>query len=155
MLCEALELDNIHIISANTKMGKSLGNAIYLSDSEEEINTKVMSALTDTSKIKKDDPANPEICMVGYYHNLFSQNDKEKIFEECRNGKRGCVACKKELAKNISEYLRPIREKRRYYEERPEIVEKILIEGTKKARAKAQETMQKVKEAMRIDYFKD
>lgn len=147
------EVARVKGLDGNTKMGKSLGNAIYLSDSEDEITTKVMSAVTDTSKIKKDDPANPEICMVGYYHNLFSGNDKEKIFEECRNGKRGCVACKKELAKNISEHLRPIREKRRYYEERPELVERILVEGIQKARVKAQETMQKVKEAMKINYF--
>lgn len=83
-------------LDGNAKMGKSLGNAIYLSDSEEEINRKVMGALTDTSKIRKDDPANPEVCMVGYYHKMFSQKDKECIFEECKKGKRGCVACKKD-----------------------------------------------------------
>ena len=134
-------------------MGKSLGNAIYLSDSEEEINKKVMGALTDTSKIRKDDPANPEVCMVGYYHKMFSQKDKECIFEECKKGKRGCVACKKELAKNICEYLRPIREKRKYYEEHPEIIDDVLKTGIKKARYKASETMKKVKKAMKIDYF--
>ena len=140
-------------LDGNAKMGKSLGNAIYLSDSEEEINRKVMGALTDTSKIRKDDPANPEVCMVGYYHKMFSQKDKECIFEECKKGKRGCVACKKGLAKNICEYLKPIREKRKYYEEHPEIIDDVLKNGIKKARYKASETMKKVKKAMKIDYF--
>ena len=140
-------------LDGNAKMGKSLGNAIYLSDSEEEITRKVMGAVTDKTKIKKDDPANPEICMVGYYHKMFSNNNLECIFEECKQGKRGCVACKKELAKNICEYLRPIREKRRYYEENPEIVSKVLKDGVEKARLKAKDTMIKVKKAMKIDYF--
>lgn len=141
-------------LDGNSKMGKSLGNAIYLSDSEEEITRKVMSAVTDTSKIKKYDPANPDICMVGYYHKLFSGKETDEVFNECKAGSRGCVACKKQLAKNISKYLEPIREKRNYYEAHPELVDEILIEGTKKARLRAKETMDKVKEAMKIDYFK-
>jgi tryptophanyl-tRNA synthetase len=140
-------------LDGNAKMGKSLGNALYLSDTVEEINRKVMSALTDTSKIRKDDPANPEICMVGYYHKLFSGEETKCIFEECKKGARGCVNCKKQLAKNISEYLRPIREKRMYYDEHPEIVDEVLVEGTKKARKKAIYTMSKVKKAVKIDYF--
>ncbi len=140
-------------LDGNAKMGKSLGNAIYLSDSEEEITKKVMSAVTDPSKIKKDDPANPEICMVGYYHTLFSGDEKETVFEECRKGKRGCVNCKKQLAHNITEYLRPIREKRKYYEEQPELINEILIDGTKRAKKKSEETLRKVKTAMKINYF--
>ena len=141
-------------LDGNDKMGKSLGNAIYLSDSEEEITKKVMGALTDPGRIKKDDLGNPDICMVAYYHNLFTKpEDVKKICEECRAGKRGCVACKRELAKNIIEELRPIREKRKYYEERPELLEKILKEGTEKARKIAKETMKKVKEAMKLNYF--
>ena len=135
------------------KMSKSLGNAIYLKDSEEEITKKVSMATTDPNKIKKDDPANPEICNVYYYHKIYSKNSLETICKECKNGARGCVACKKELAKNINEYLKPIREKRKYYEENPELVQKILEEGTKKARKKALETIKKVKKSMHIDYF--
>ena len=141
-------------LDGNEKMGKSLGNAIYLSDSEEEITKKVMSAVTDPNRIKKDDLGNPDICMVAYYHNLFTpKEDVKTVCEECRAGKRGCVACKKQLAKNIIEYLRPIREKRAYYEAHPEEVDKILIEGTKRAREVAKETMRKVKKAMKLDYF--
>ena len=141
-------------LDGNDKMGKSLGNAIYLSDSEEEITKKVMGAVTDPGRIKKDDLGNPDICMVAYYHNLFTKpEDVKKVCEECRAGQRGCVACKRELAKNIIEKLRPIREKRKYYEERPELLEKILKEGTEKARKIAKETMKKVKEAMKLNYF--
>ena len=139
-------------LDGNEKMGKSLGNAIYLSDPEEEINKKVMQAVTDPGRIKKDDPGNPDICMVAYYHNLFSKDEVKNICEECRKGKRGCVACKKQLIKNINKELEPIREKRAYYEEHPEIVDKILMEGTAKAQKTAKETMKKVKKAMRLDY---
>ena len=141
-------------LDGNEKMGKSLGNAIYLSDSEEEITKKVMGAVTDPNRIRKDDLGNPDICMVAYYHNLFTPKEElSKICEECRAGKRGCVACKRELAKNIIETLKPIREKREYYEAHPELVDKILMEGTEKARKKAKETMAKVRKAMKLDYF--
>ena len=142
-------------LDGNEKMGKSLGNAIYLSDSEEEITKKVMSAVTDPNRIKKDDLGNPDICMVAYYHNLFSTKEEVKtVCEECKAGKRGCVDCKRQLAKNIIEELKPIREKRKYYEEHPEEVDKILIEGTEKARKTAKQTMKKIKQAMKLNYFK-
>ena len=141
-------------LDGNEKMGKSLGNAIYLSDTEEEITRKVMSAVTDPNRIKKDDLGNPDICMVSYYHKLFTSSEDVKVVcEECRAGKRGCVTCKKQLAKNIIDYLAPIREKRKYYEEHLELVDKILKEGTEKARKVAKETMRDVKKAMKLDYF--
>ncbi len=143
-------------LDGNEKMGKSLGNAIYLSDSEEEILKKVMSAVTDPKRIKKDDLGNPDVCMVSYYHKLFNSEDNyNNVCKECREGLRGCVECKKELAKKIIEYLKPIREKREYLEAHPEIIDKVLIEGTKKARAEAKKTMAKVKKAMKLDYYED
>ena len=141
-------------LDGNEKMGKSLGNAIYISDTPEEIQKKVMSAVTDPNRIKKDDLGNPDICMVAYYYKLFSKEEEvKKVCEECRAGKRGCVACKKQLANNIIEYLRPMREKRKYYEEHPEEVEKILKEGTKKAQEEAKVTMKEIKKAMKLNYF--
>ena len=143
-------------LDGNEKMGKSLGNAIYLSDTPEEITKKVMSAVTDPNRIRKDDKGNPDVCMVAYYHNLFTnKEDCKTICEECKAGKRGCVECKKQLAKNIIDFLEPIREKRKYYEERPELVDELLIKGTEKARKTAKETMKKVKKAMRLDYFEN
>ena len=141
-------------LDGNDKMGKSLGNAIYLSDSAEEVSKKVMSAVTDPNRIRKDDLGNPDVCMVAYYHNLFApENELKTICEECRAGKRGCVACKKQLIQYVNDFLNPIREKREYYEAHPEIIDNILLEGTKKARLTAKETMKKVKKAMKLDYF--
>ena len=142
-------------LDGNEKMGKSLGNAIYLSDDEETVTKKVMSAVTDPNRIKKDDLGNPDICMVAYYHKLFTpQEDVKTVCEECKAGKRGCVACKKQLAKNINEFLNPIRGKRAYYEAHLDLVDKIIMEGTAKAQKEAKETMKKVKKAMKLDYFK-
>ena len=141
-------------LDGNEKMGKSLGNAIYLSDTDEEIQRKVKGALTDPNRIKKDDLGNPDICMVAYYHNLFSGEDNIKnICDECRQGKRGCVACKKELIHNIIKELTLIRERRKYYEEHMDLVDDILIEGTKRARKVAMETTKEIKKAMKLDYF--
>jgi tryptophanyl-tRNA synthetase len=140
-------------LDGNSKMGKSLNNAIYLADEPEVIEQKVKKALTDTKKIKIDDKGNPDDCMVYYYHQIFSKNNLENIKNECQSGARGCVQCKKELSSNIVKYLEPIREKRKYYEERPELVREIVESGTKKARVKASEILKKVKEGMRIDYF--
>lgn len=142
-------------LDGNQKMGKSLGNAIYLSDSEEEVNKKVMNALTDTNKIKKEDKADPSKCMVAYYAELVGIDEQEAMFSECKEGKRGCVNCKKHLAEQINKFLNPIREKRKYYEEHPEIVEEILKSGTCKAREKASVTLKKVKEVMKINYFEE
>ncbi len=140
-------------LDGNEKMGKSLGNAIYLVDDPDTIKTKVMGAVTDPKKIKKDDPADPDICMVYYYHKLVNSNENnEKICSECKKGSRGCVQCKKELIEAMNEFLRPIQEKRKYYEENPDEVKKILDKGTKEAQEKAKEVMKNVKKAMMIDY---
>lgn len=147
------ETTRVKGLDGNEKMGKSLGNAIFLVDDDETIKKKVMGALTDTNKIKKDDPANPDVCMVYYYHKLV--NDKEnvdKICSECKKGERGCVQCKKELIEAMKEFLQPIKERRKYYDDNPEEVDRILKEGTKAAKKKAEDTMKKVRKAMKIDY---
>ena len=143
-------------LDGNEKMGKSLGNAIYLSDSDEEISKKVMNALTDPNRIKKDDKGNPKICMVAYYHDLFTnEEDFKNICKECKAGSRGCVDCKRQLIKNICDTLKPIRDKREFYEKNPEIVDKILINGTKKAQIRAKNIMKDVRKVMKLDYFEN
>ena len=140
-------------LDGNDKMGKSLGNAIYLNDNDETIHKKVMSAVTDPNKIKKDDPANPEVCMVYYYHKLVNNEENlNTICSECKLGSRGCVQCKKELIAQMNNFLGEIRDRRKYYEENPELVDKILKDGTEKARQIAKEQMQKVRKSMKIDY---
>ena len=140
-------------LDGNDKMGKSLGNAIYLVDDEETIRKKIMGAVTAPNKIKKDDPANPDVCMVYYYHKLINNEENiNTICSECKQGSRGCVQCKKELIEKMNEFLKPIQEKRKVYEENPELVKEILDKGTKKAQEKAKETMLKVRQSMKIDY---
>ena len=147
------ETKRVKGLDGNEKMGKSLGNAIFLNDTEETIQKKIMGAITDPQKIKKDDPANPDVCMVYYYHNLVNSKENVKtVCQECKKGARGCVQCKKELVKAMNDFLKPIQEKRKYYEEHPEEVKEILNNGTKKAKEKAEEQMKKVKQAMKIDY---
>ena len=140
-------------LDGNEKMGKSLGNAIFLVDDYETITKKVMGAVTDPSKIKKDDKANPDICMVYYYHKLVTPEDELKtVCSECKNGTRGCVSCKKQLIENINKLLEPIKERRKQYEENPLLVDRILEEGTTYAKDVAKENMKKIKEAMMINY---
>ena len=139
-------------LDGSEKMGKSLGNAIFLVDDEDTIRKKVMGAVTDPKKIKKDDPADPKVCMVYYYHKLINNPNLDTICNECKKGERGCVACKKELIEKMNEFLKPIKERRKKYEDNPELVDKVLSDGNKKAKEKAEETIKKVKKAMKIDY---
>jgi len=140
-------------LDGNSKMSKSLNNAIYLSDSPEIIRQKVKMAFTDPTKIRLNDPGHPDNCMVYYYHQMFTDAKDSKIVEsECKSGARGCVACKAQLAENIIKFLAPIQEKRHYYESHPEIVKDIIMEGTKKARIVAAETLHQVKEKMFLNY---
>jgi tryptophanyl-tRNA synthetase len=140
-------------LDGNAKMGKSLGNAIYLCDDDETIKKKVMSAVTDPNKIKKDDPANPDVCMVYYYHKIINDKNIDTICSECKKGQIGCVQCKKELINNINEFLSEYREKRKYYESHKEEVLEILKEGTEAAQKRASETLYNVKKNMKLDYF--
>ena len=140
-------------LDGNEKMGKSLGNAIYLKDNDEVIAKKIMSAVTDKNKIKKDDPANPDVCMVYYYHKIINNDNLDTICNECKTGSRGCVQCKKELINNMTEFLKGYREKRSYYENNREEVKKILQEGTIAAKKQAEETMKKVRSSMKLDYL--
>lgn len=140
-------------LDGGVKMGKSLGNALYLVDTPEIVKEKVMLAKTDPARIKKDDPGHPEVCAVYYYHNLFTDKEECKnICSECRAGKRGCVSCKRQLIDSINKTLDPIRKKRAYYEARPNEVKEILFSGTDRARMTAKETLREVKKAMMLDY---
>ncbi len=140
-------------LDGNEKMGKSLGNAIYLKDNDEVIAKKIMSAVTDKNKIKKDDPADPNVCMVYYYHKIINNDNLDTICNECKTGSRGCVQCKKELINKMTEFLKDYREKRSYYENNREKVKKILQEGTIAAKKQAEQTMKKVRASMKLDYL--
>lgn len=137
-------------LDGNNKMGKSLGNAIYLSDGVESVTSKIKSAITDTNRIAVSDKGNPDICMVGQYQKVFNVDEYNNICDMCRNAKIGCVACKKILAAKINNLLDPIREKRCYYEKNKEKVRELILDGSKKANEIGNIKMQQVKEAMKI-----
>lgn len=130
------------------KMSKSLNNAIYLSESEEEIGKKVMQAYTDPTRIRKTDPGHPEGCVVFAYHQKFEPETVKQCEADCKAGKLGCVEHKRQMAKKIADFLTPMREKRHYYESHRDEVEDIIRTGDEKARKAAGETMAEVREAV-------
>lgn len=138
-------------LDGNAKMGKSLGNAIYLSDTAEEVSQKIRKAVTDPSRISVKDPGHPEICTVAKYHEVFNKGEYEDICDRCRNAQIGCAACKTRLTEKVNELLDPFREKRAYYENNKALVRDILMSGTKKANEIGNETVRKVKDAMHLN----
>jgi len=140
-------------LDGENKMSKSLDNAIYLNDSAEEVIKKVMTAKTDPARIRADDPGHPEVCTVFEYHQVFNENEVDEIEKSCKAGTIGCVNCKKRLGRALNELLEPIRERRQKYIKNPELIDQIIMAGTKKAKRVAKETMKSVREAMKLDYF--
>ncbi len=139
------------------KMSKSLNNAIFLTDSADEVEKKVMSMYTDPNRIHADDPGKVEGNPVFIYLDAFgTEDDKRQIAtykDQYTKGQVGDIEVKKYLVKVLNTFLEPIRKRRAEFEKQPELVEKILKEGTEKARAEAQKTLAEVKKAMKIDYF--
>jgi tryptophanyl-tRNA synthetase len=136
------------------KMSKSLGNAIYLKDTPVEIRTKIMSAITDPSRIKATDAGHPDICNIYQYHAAFNQSQLSDIEKSCRQGKIGCVACKQIAAEQIISCLRPIQAKRAYYQDKITFLKDIVEEGNRKTSCEGKKTMSLVREAMHFDYQK-
>ncbi len=133
------------------KMSKSYGNAIYLADSDNEVAKKVAGMITDPGRARKSDPGNPDVCNVFDFHNRYSEPDTiNTINEECRKADIGCVDCKKIMAKNLVDFLEPLHERREFYKSRPDLVKSIFADGNEKARAVAQQTMQEVRAAIKM-----
>ena len=132
------------------KMSKSSGNTILLSDSPEEIQKRMRSAVTDPQKIRKNDPGRPEICLVYTYHQKFNAAESPQIATDCRSGALGCVECKMRIASKVADTLAPFREKRAYYETHSTEVEDILADGEQRARTCAQATMAEVRSTMAL-----
>ena len=111
-----------------------------------------MSAITDRSRMRKDDPGHPDECEVAFkYWKIFGdETEIETVKCECEKGQRGCADCKRQLGTKINERLAIIRERRRYYEEHPEEVERIILEGSKKARIEAQKVLEKVRALVKM-----
>ncbi len=144
------EISRLPGIDGNAKMGKSLGNAIYLSDNKEMIDKKVRMTKTDTNRIHLSDRGNPQVCTVASYQKAFNSREYGNLCEMCKKATIGCSACKKELADALNKELEPIRERRAYYEERPKIVGEIIDEGSRKANIIGDTMVSHVKEAMHL-----
>ena len=137
-------------LDGNQKMSKSLGNTILLSDSVEEIQKRMRTAVTDTQKVRRNDPGRPDVCVVFSYHQKFNPVEVPQIRTDCESGALGCVACKLNCASKVAEVLAPYREKRLYYEQNMAEVKDILADGEKKAKEVAAETMSEVRATMKL-----
>ena len=152
-------------IDGKAKMSKSLGNGIYLSDDEKTVKTKIMSMYTDPSHINITDPGHVEGNTVFTYLDAFSKQEDfaeflpeyqnlEEMKEHYKRGGLGDVKCKKFLLKVMENMLSPIREERKLWENRISNVYDILYQGTEKAKETTNATLEEVRDAMRINYFK-
>ena len=152
-------------IDGKNKMSKSLGNCIYLSDTPEEVTKKVMTMYTDPNHIRVEDPGDTKNNPVFMYLEAFSTDEHfAKYLPEFKNledlkthyeqGGVGDVKIKKFLANVLNDVLTPIRERRAIYENNIEAVYKMLEEGSKKARAKSEEVLARVRKAIGVEYFK-
>lgn len=137
-------------LDGNAKMSKSLGNTILLSDEPETVKAKMKKAVTDPNKVRKGDPGNPDICLVFAYHKKFNPEEVKEIETGCRSGALGCFDCKMRCAAKISNFLEPIIEKRKFYENRVDQVKEILADGERRALKVATETMDEVHKVMKI-----
>ena len=139
------------------KMSKSLNNAIFLADSQETVEQKVMNMYTDPSRVRATDPGNIEGNPLFIYLDAFGSKEQQSKIDDYKQryqqGRVGDVEIKQYLVKILNDLLDPIRKKRAEYEQHPEIVEQILQKGTEKARSEAKKTIAEVKRAMKIDYF--
>ncbi len=137
-------------LDGNAKMGKSLGNAIYLSDDAKTVSQKVMQAVTDTNRISVKIPGNPDVCTVYTYHKTFNPDEAGNVCSMCRNAQIGCVACKRMLAEKLNAIMDPIREKRAFYESHRSDVKDLIVSGTAKANAIGNEMVSDVKDHMHV-----
>jgi len=133
------------------KMSKSYGNAIALTEKPEVVKQTLKTMVTDPARVRRQDPGNPDICPVGDYHKVFSDEKRiAEVDQGCRSAGIGCIECKMWLFESLQKTTAPIYERRQELEGRKQDVVDILEEGAKKARVAAQATMTEVREAMKI-----
>jgi tryptophanyl-tRNA synthetase len=133
------------------KMSKSYENAIYLSDTPEEVEQKLKTMVTDPARIKRTDEGNPELSPVYHLHKIFSSKEEQmEVAIGCRTAGIGCIDCKKILIKNVFKVMEPIWAKRNELINNPDILHEIVDKGNSKAKKVSEETMHLVREAMRL-----
>ncbi len=129
------------------KMSKSYDNAIYLSDSTEEVWQKLRKATTDPQRVKRTDPGNPEVCLIYEYHKAFSDPETiKKVESGCRTAEIGCVECKKWCMESIEKVLEPIRERRAAISD--DMIRETIVKGEMLAKEQAAKKMNLVNEAV-------
>lgn len=143
-------------IDGQQKMSKSLGNAILLSDDADTVRQKVMRMFTDPNRVRADIPGKVEGNPVFTYHDAFNPDTAEvdDLKERYRKGAVGDVEVKKKLERALNAFLDPIRERRAEFEGRSGLIGEILAEGNVHARVGAKETMEAVREAMGLTYYR-
>ena len=143
-------------IDGQSKMSKSLGNAILLSDDEKTVTQQVMKMFTDPNRVRADIPGRVEGNPVFIYHDLFNPDTDEvdDLKTRYRAGKVGDVEVKRKLARALNEFLDPVRERRAELASRDGLVEEILLAGNAAMQEVARSTMQQVREAMGLTYFR-
>jgi tryptophanyl-tRNA synthetase len=133
------------------KMSKSYENSIYISDRGDILANKVAAMFTDPQRMRRKDPGRPEICNVYTFHQIYSPGeDVGRIGVECRKAGIGCTDCKLQLSARIAETMKPVHDRRDYYLRRPEEVRAIIENGNARASRIARQTMEEVREAVRI-----
>jgi len=131
------------------KMSKSYGNAIMLSESDDDIRKKTKVMVTDPARKRRQDPGNPDVCPVFDWHKLFSPKEvQDWSAHGCRTAEIGCIECKKAMADHLIKWIEPIRQRRQDFERDPQQVLEYLDTGSKRARLVAQQTMERVREAV-------
>jgi tryptophanyl-tRNA synthetase len=133
------------------KMSKSYGNAITLSETDEEIRKKTKVMVTDPARKRRTDPGNPDVCPVYDWHKLFSAGEPgrlEWVRQGCTTAGIGCIECKAAMAENLIKWIGPKREARNKWENDPKGVLEIIDDGSKRARVEAKKTMERVREAV-------
>jgi tryptophanyl-tRNA synthetase len=135
------------------KMSKSYGNAIYMADGDDEIRRKMMEAVTDPARKRRNDPGDPGVCNIFAYHRLFTPAAKlGEIDSQCRSAGIGCVECKKLCIENAIAFWKPMRERRAAWEGRDGELLAIAREGSRRAREAAAPVMERVREVMGVGY---
>ena len=142
-------------IDGQGKMGKSIGNAIFLTDDSSTVERKVMGMYTDPNRIRATDPGRVEGNVVFVFHDTFNSDRAEvaDLKERYRAGKVGDVEVKRRLVASLERFLAPIRERRARYAADPRRIDEIIRSGSERARAEARRTLHEVRAAMRLDYF--
>jgi tryptophanyl-tRNA synthetase len=133
------------------KMSKSYGNAVEIGESAESTSKKVMGAVTDPQRKRRQDPGNPEVCGIFYLHKIYSPADVVAwVDQNCRSAGIGCVDCKRKLLEKLGPDQERLRERRERLLARPRDVDELVQIGIGKARTEAQRTMEQVRAAMKL-----